>query len=443
MRSEFPGGLRPGGRPLSRMDRYMLDFQRAFPTRPVSVAGCLLRLSGSPDLDQLRTAVLERVQAYPALTERLVARRGRAPRWEPGGTIDVTRHVREHQLPAGATEDDLRAAAGRLSGTVVPLDAPAWQVDLLTSPDTGEVQVMFRASHVWLDGLSQNRVLTLLFGERTAAEAGPGWVRTGTLTPGALAAAARRQATSWAGPSAELAALTGPDDGCRSVGWASVGVDRLRAVGQANGASVNDVYLVALGGALAAWTSPVGSSPVQGVVSISARRPGECAVLGNAFVATRVALPLERMSAAERFELVCRQTGPYKGGSDVSLADRFWSDRVPARFGRRTIGGGQEVRRAAVNSTNVGSIAGPLTVAGAPVTAAMPVPAAREGRRQVLVTLGVFGRTATAGFTLPAPGAAELADRWLAEVDDLERTAGIVPAPDQAVATLAAGSAPH
>ncbi|MDT3441050.1 MULTISPECIES: wax ester/triacylglycerol synthase family O-acyltransferase [unclassified Pseudofrankia] len=421
----------------------MLDFQRAYPTRPVSVSSYLLRLAGSPDLDQVRAAVLDRVRAFPALTERLVERRGRAPRWEPGGVIDVTRHVREYPLPAGATENDARAEAVRLSGVVTPLDGPAWEVGLLTSPGTGDVHIIFRASHVWVDGLSQNRVLTYLFGDEATAMAGPAWIRPGKLTPGMLVSAARRQAASWAGPSGGLAALTGPGGGRPSVGWASIGVDRLRAVGQAYGASVNDVYLVTVGGALAAWSSPVGQSPVRAVLSVSARRTAERSILGNAFVATRVALPLELASPAERFEQVRRQTAPYKGGSSASLGERFWSDRVPSRLGRRTIGGGQELRTAAVNTTNLGPIPGPLAVAGAPVITALPVPAVREGRRQVVITLGGLGRTVTAGFTVPAPGGEELAELWLAEIEGLERAAGIVPVMDEAVVTLAAGPAPR
>jgi len=62
------------------MDRYLLDFQRSSPTRPVTVTCCLLRLAGTPRLDDVRTADLDRVRAFPALTERLVERRGRSPR---------------------------------------------------------------------------------------------------------------------------------------------------------------------------------------------------------------------------------------------------------------------------------------------------------------------------------------------------------------------------
>jgi hypothetical protein len=420
----------------------MLDFQRAWPTRPVSVTSYLLRLSGSPDLDQVRAAVLGRVATFPVLTQRLVERRGRAPRWESCGGLDVARHVREYRLPAGAGEDDLRAAAARLSGVVTPLDRPAWEITLLTGHDQGDAWVFFHASHVWVDGLSQNRVLAFLFGDESAAGASPAWTRTGKPTPGALASAVRRQATSWAGPSGGLTALTGPGDDRHgvghTVGWASVGVDRLRAIGQAYGASVNDVYLVTVGGALAAWSSPVGGSPVRAVLSVSARRESERFALGNAFVATRVALPLEPASLPERFEMVRRQTAPYKGSSNASLAERWWSDRVPTRLGHRTIGGGQELLRAAVNTTNLGTIPGPLAVAGAPVTAALPVPAAREGRRQVLVTLGGLGRTAAAGFTVPGSGGAKLADLWLAEIEGLERATGIMPVPDQAGAAVAA-----
>lgn len=436
MRSESLVEMRAGGRPLSRMDRYMLDFQRALPTRPVAVTCYLLRVAGTPDLDAVRAAVLERVAAFPVLTERLVEGRGRVPRWEPGDGFDVARHVREYRLPAGATEDDLRAMAARLSAVVTPLDGPAWEVGLVTSPDADETHVFFRSSHVWVDGLSQTRVLTFLFGEQMAAAP---WVRTGKLTARSIASAAGRQATSWALPSGAPTALTEPDTGECTVHWAHAGVERLRAIGRAYGGSVNDVYLVSVGGAIAAWSPPMGRWPVRAVLSVSTRRPEERSVLGNAFVATRVSLPTRPAPPDERFAMVRRQTAFYKGDSGAALAERFWSDRVPCRFGHATIGGGQDIRRAAVNTTNLGPIPGPLTVAGAPVTAALPVPAVRAGRRQVLVTLGGLGPTATVGFTVPAPGGAQLADLWLAEVESLERAAGLSPEPQDAVPTLAAG----
>jgi hypothetical protein len=428
--------MHAGGRQLSRMDRYMLDFQRAFPTRPVAVTCYLLRVAGRPDLDAVRAAVLERVAAHPVLTERLVERRGRVPRWEPGDGFDVARHVREYRLPAGATEDDLRATAARLSAVVTPLDGPAWEVGLVTSPDADDAHVFFRSSHVWVDGLSQTRVLTFLFGEEVAAAP---WVRTGKLTARAVASAAGRQATNWALPSGAPAALTEPDDGECTVHWAHTGIERLRAVGRAYGASVNDVYLVSVGGALAAWSPPTGRWPMRAVLSVSTRRPEERSVLGNAFVATRVALPTRPATPDERFATVRRQTAFYKGDSAAALAERFWSDRVPCRFGHATIGGGQDIRRAAVNTTNLGPIPGPLAVAGVPVTAALPVPAVRPGRRQVLVTLGGLGAAATVGFTVPAPGGARLADLWLAEIDSLERAAGLRPVSHDAVPTLVAG----
>ena len=90
-----------------------------------------------------------------------------------------------------------------------------------------------------------------------------------------------------------------------------------------------------------------------------------------------------------------------------------------------------------MNASNVGPIRGPLAVAGVPVTAASPVPAARPGRRQGLVTLGGLGPTASAGFTVPGPGAADLAARWLAEIATLEHAAGIAPV--QAVPAAATG----
>ena len=88
---------------------------------------------------------------------------------------------------------------------MTPLDGPAWQVTLLTAPDAPHAYLFLRASHVWLDGLSQRRVLTMLFGDRDAAAADPAWTRTGSLTAGTLVSAAGPigcRPGSAAGPSA-------------------------------------------------------------------------------------------------------------------------------------------------------------------------------------------------------------------------------------------------
>src|SRR5262245_11829867 len=128
-----------GPSPLSRMDRALLGYQRKNRAAPVTVA-YLLAARGNCDLDATRAAVLDRMRGFPDLPRRLAtvagagagagAGRADSPTWAPGSRFDVSTHVREHSLPAGAGERELRAFVERRCQAAIPLDAPPWEICL-------------------------------------------------------------------------------------------------------------------------------------------------------------------------------------------------------------------------------------------------------------------------------------------------------------------------
>jgi diacylglycerol O-acyltransferase len=347
---------------------------------------------------------------------------------------------------------------------------------------------LFRASHVWLDGTAMHRVLTLLFGDMPSLQARGGTGRR--ATPWAVMLAAGRLA-GWVPPSGRLAALTGPGAAEHQVHWVTTGVGRLRAVARGYDASVNDVFLVALAGALHAWSPPAGAGPgaawqaspgpraaglvpvrrpPRALMPVSVRRPEEHTDLGNVVVGARVTLPSGETSPWRRFELVRRQTGRYQRGAGAGVGERWWFDRIPARFAPASVAMGMDPRRVAVTTSNLGVLPGPLAVAGQPVTAAVPVPVAIGGQRlfvmlaahgptaclTVAVHPGLAGRPGLGPGAVPGRGqcagrrpradrpgsagdpagdaAAVLAHLWLAEIADLEAAAGTGAVPAQPVA---------
>jgi diacylglycerol O-acyltransferase len=448
------------------MDRALLGYQREHPAEPVTVA-YLLRVAGPVRLEALRADVLDRARRFPALTHRVFFSPGRAalPVWAPDPRFDVTRHVREYPLPAGPGTTGRgiagpRSAVARLSREALPLDVPPWEICLLRAG--GGTWLLFRASHVWLDGTALHRVLTLLFGDMSSLQGNvPACGGTGRrATPWVVMLAAGRLA-GWVPPSGRVAALTGPAVAEHQMHWATTGVDRLRAVARGYDATVNDVFLVALAGALHAWSplagagsraarqTPAGPGAAglaevrrlpRALVPVSVRRPEERNDLGNVLVGARVTLPSGEASPWRRFELVRRQTARYQRGAGAGVGERWWFDRIPARFAPASVAMGMDQRRVAVTTSNLGVLPGPLAVAGEPVTAAVPVPVAVGGQR-LSVMLAAYGPTAcltVAANPGPAarPGsagdaAAVLARLWLAELADLEAAAGSGAVPVQ------------
>jgi len=422
-------------RPLSRMDRALLGYQRKNRATPLGVA-YLLRAEGECDLADLRTAVVDRVTRFPVLAHRVSPPAGRAgwPHWAPDTSFDVSAHVREFRLPGGADEGDVRAfVAGRCQAPI-PLDAPPWELCLVWAPGAAQRYVLFRASHVWLDGTALNRVLTMLFGAGPAA-APARWLRAGRVTPGSVALAGGRL-LGWATRSGSLEALARPVAGEHEIYWASTSVDWLRAVGRAYSATVNDVFLVALAGAFDMWSRPRGASRrLQVLVPVSARRQAENGQLSNFVVGTRVGLPRGAMSPSRQFEAVRRQTARYRQGTNAGAGERWWFERVPARYGRAAVAMGMDSRRVAVSTSNLGVLPIPLTIAGRPVSEAIPVPVPVPGQR-IFAILGGLGPVACLGVAIDrgVPRRATLANLWLAELDRLARAVGLTALPPRAPA---------
>ncbi|WP_241834985.1 wax ester/triacylglycerol synthase domain-containing protein [Pseudofrankia asymbiotica] len=427
------------------MDSALLGYQRKNSAAPVAVA-YLLRVAGTCDLGAARAAVLDRARRFPALTHRLAPAAGRSgwPAWTPEPEFDVSAHVRVHHLSAAADEAELRNFVEWRCRAAIPLDAPPWEICLLPGPGADEFHVLFRASHIWLDGAALHQVLGMLFGEGHAA-APPRRGRDGQVTRRVLAVALGRL-LGWATPAGSLEALARPWSRRHDLHWATTNAERLRALARAYDATVNDVFLVALAGALDSWSRPVGGRrEVRALMPVSIRRKEEFGGLGNYVVGARVSLPRGPISPWSRFEAIRRQTSRYRGPENVAAGERWWFEKIPARFGPMAVTMGMDSRRVPVTTSNVGVLPGPMAVAGCPVTGGMPIPVLLPGQR-LFVMLGVLGPTASLSVAVNGnvPDGDRLVSLWLAELDGLEQAAGLtaVPAQTPAPETSAAPTTP-
>ncbi|MBL7500495.1 DUF1298 domain-containing protein [Frankia sp. CNm7] len=420
----------PKTRPLSAMDLTMMRYQQKKPATPV-VGGYLLRVAGECGVDELRAAVLDRVRRFPELTERLMFPKGaRQPVWGQDPDFDVSAVVREHTMADVDGEAGLRAFLERRYRAELPLDAPGWEIFLVPKVAAGEFAVFFRSSHVWLDGMAAGRVMGMLFGAGDAPDRALSPRRDGRPTPRIVLSAFRHICT-WARPSGGLEALAGPLAGDVRLHWASTSTDRLRAIGRAYGATVNDVFLVALSEAFESWTRPVGPRRgLRALMPISARRPEEQELLGNFVMGTRVWLPSASDSPWRRFDEIRRQTAQFRAAR-AGVGERWWFERIPTRVTPTVVALGTAPQRVALSASNLGAMRGPLVVADRPVTAALPLPVLMPEQR-VSVGLGGLAPTATLGIVADrgVPALESLADHWLASLEHLAKAAGLTSSPN-------------
>ncbi|OHV20494.1 hypothetical protein BBK14_27660 [Parafrankia soli] len=338
---------------------------------PLNVCTLLLAEGPSLSLEELRDFVAERIKVLPdLLRQRIVRLPGRRARWgwtvDPDLTIDDL--VRERLLPPGSGRAGLRAALGELVGSPVPVSAPPWQLWLLHGQDDG-FALLYRASHVHQDGAAKNLMIATLFGADSAPSYGTEparWHPQGRPGPRALGAAIHRTG-QWLAPTPAPAALTGPAGGMTH-SWVSTPLRRLQAIGLAGGATVNDVFLAVLAGALRAWLADDDgpSSDVGATMAVSTRRPAEHRLLGNYVAGARVLLPCSVEAPVERLAAVRARTVQLKRGGHLGIGERLLFDALPARLRRHVLARGLGTRSAALSLSNVFTPSGPPRWRAAP-----------------------------------------------------------------------------
>lgn len=410
------------------MDTLLLGYQRAFPTTPFAV-GCLLDVHGSvPDLEALRELVTDRARGCLPLTQRMLAARRRRPCWVTDNTFDAARHVHACQLPTGSDTAGLRVAVQRLSTSAFPADLPPWQLWLLHGHRPDGFSLLFRSSHVWMDGLGQNLLLERLFGHP-----GPG----ATHAPLRSASARRSDPRALGHATAHMlswctrTATIGPFEqalvGHPQHTWLKVDLARLRAIGRAFQVPVNDIFLAALTGTLRAWsnvnTEHVSRrrERVHAAMPVSTRRTTEQIRVGNYLTSVRIALPYGEVSVRRRVEAIHRQTSRHKRVGTPGVAERLFLWTVPNPLRPTVMAADMMSRVFALTASNPHGLSGPLDVLGRPVTAAVPIPPLPGGQRMAVMLGGLDGQAAI-GFTLDGAvqGGSHLPALFEAELRALE-----------------------
>lgn len=332
------GATPPHSTAMRPADAFFWHAEQATPELRPLVAGLFL-LDRRPDHGRLRQSLRRLVALAPRLRQRVAAPPlGLGlPSWVGDAAFDL-----DHHLRAVAVADPRPAALLGLAGDLfaAPLDhlRPLWEAHLIEGLAGGRAALLLKLHHAVLDGAGSVALFDGLTQARrgdavrvprgAAARLGqPAQPPAGVLdnvraVAGLIAgladpAQARRLARGVAGMLGELGragetpAWHGGGSGIgRRLAALELDMRELLALRAALGATLNDVVLTAVAGALAAYHAGARRGPreLQCMVPMSVRGRDEQRALGNRVGGFTVALPLRAANPAARLARIRAQT---------------------------------------------------------------------------------------------------------------------------------------
>lgn len=300
------GPLAPADSAWLRMDE---------PTNAMSITA-VIRLPEAPSPDALRQRLRERIlDRYPRF--RQYPRRHHVRQhWAdwPGDALAAGFHVVDGSL------DSLTDRVGALLGTLQSHDRPLWSVDLVRGRDGAAI--VARIHHAIGDGFALARVLLALADEGEEPVPPHPAHREVSQRLRDVGAALNHLVLAPADPPS---ALRRPLGTTKRAAWARIGrVADLRARARHAGATLNDVYIAALAGALRDELGEDAArvAGLRAFVPVNLRPLDEPipAELGNRFGLVYLPLPVGCADHAERVAIVHTATEAIKRSPEAVVA---------------------------------------------------------------------------------------------------------------------------
>ena len=330
---------------LSGVDAAWLHMDRPENTADVVA---LMTFADRVPFSTVRRLFEERLVPHARFTERILHDGPLAlARWEPDPGFSLARHLFRKELP-GRLSRSLDRFAGEVATERLDPDRPLWRAYVVHGADGGSA-IVVKLHHCLADGFALVGLLLSLADEVIAVEPAPAH-RTPTYRdlrvtgglPGALwrALGDPTQALSLASSGlalgrslAHMAALppdppsllTRPLCGKRRMAWSrGLELARLRALARGLGATVNDLVLAALSGALrehlAARGEVVGRPGLRALVPVNLRTqlPAHLdGAMGNCFGLVFLELPVHLATPGERLHAVRERVAALKQSPDA------------------------------------------------------------------------------------------------------------------------------
>lgn len=337
------------------------------PRQPMHV-GSLALFEGGPlfgadgrfRLEDARRRVLARLHLVPRFRQRVMTvpfGQGR-PVWVDDERFDVAYHVRLTALPAPGDEAQLKALAGRIQSQVLDRSRPLWELWFVEGVAGGRVALIQKTHHALIDGISGVDVASVLLDVDPSVPDGEPlpWhprpapsaaellarsvveratqpaevvrsVRAAFRLPAAVAgrALAVGRALGALGrtvPRLPFNTRVGPH---RRIELVRVPLADAKAIRRASGATVNDVVVAAVTGAVRRYLDAHGIATeglrVRALIPVSVRGESERLALGNRVAAMIAELPVGIADPVERLRAVSGELAALKASGEALGAE--------------------------------------------------------------------------------------------------------------------------
>lgn len=474
---------------LSGLDSAFLSFET--PSMHLHVAMlAVLDPSTMPEpyrFDKLKEFVVGRLRVMPAARRRAVdvPFRLNHPLWVEDPNVDIDYHIRRHALPGPGGPDELAELIGYLAGTPLDRTRPLWEIHVVEGLRGGNLALFGKMHHAAVDGVSGAELFVHLFDltpnpvptpepEPVAPERIPSdlemvghamlsQARRTLGLPALLGRTARiasqlvsrhrndeldTGAVPLKAPKVPWTAAISPH---RSVAFARVSLDDVKAVKNAFGIKVNDVVLSLVTVATRRYLDERGAlprSPLVALVPMSVRTEDEQGHFNNRVSPMWVNLRTDIADPAKLIRAIARATKGAKEDQNAIGAKLLqdWSEHAaPSTFAlaarvysRLNLAD----RHRPIYNMVVSNVPGPtfpLYLYGAELVAAYPMGPVSEGAGLNITVLS-YRDHVDVGFLAGRELVPELGDmaQYLEEaMGDLLEAAGL-PRPESAAPAVSA-----
>jgi WS/DGAT/MGAT family acyltransferase len=338
---------------LSGLDSSFLHLERG--PAHMHVASTTLFEGPAPGYEEFREHIASRLHLVPRFRQKLEfvpLNQGR-PIWVDDPQLNLDYHLRHTALPSPGDEPKLRTLAARVFSQRLDRTKPLWEMWLVDGVEGGRFAIVAKSHHCLVDGVSGVDITTVLFDTEPDPGAEPEdepWTpqpepsRAQVLADALVERATRpaeiargvralfrapRQAaraavdaleatgaiarTGLSAPASPFNVEIGP---YRRFEWVPADLDELKRIKNAAGATVNDVVLAVVAGALGRYLRSHGHSTqeleLRAMVPISVRAADEHGALGNRVSSFMAPLPVWCSDPLERLRLVSETMGDLK-----------------------------------------------------------------------------------------------------------------------------------
>lgn len=325
------------------------------PHSPMVIVG-FLEFADPIELESIRDLLEDRLLAFERFRQRPGAARWGLPFWQEDPDFDIRDHVVPARIAAPVDRREFNRYLDILASSAMSQDRPMWEIHVVERLGKGSA-IIVKLHHSIADGIALMQVLLSVCDEGSAST--PSGIQPGAalavsrlVREGLATVTSPRRLTAFAGDSLSFGratarlALLRPDpdtslkddlSGSKQTAWSDpIRLDHLKTTARAFGATVNDVLLASMSGALRSHFLARGEEigrDVRAMVPFNLRALEMGPSLGNRFGLVLPALPVGEPDPVERLAKVSERMVQIKdtpeGAAAYSILTAMgWSGRA-------------------------------------------------------------------------------------------------------------------